>query len=132
MVPRISNFARDRNHRGIFEIVTSENSDRVKGLKHEILLFSGKSVGKIKGQNRRRIVRRVEADDFCVPAIGLRKKVFVRMNQVGQLHPFSIGVLSGAKHMTVQIDRLFREGHDWRDLDAVAVLNLKILQGLVY
>src|SRR5579864_124044 len=128
MIARIPHGSADGDHRRIFEIIASEHSHRVKRLQLKILLFSSESVIQIESENFGRVIRYLQTDDFSVRLVGLGQNVFVRLDQISDLHSLTISIFSGAEDVPVEVDRFIGEGDDRGNLDFVAVLYLEVLQ----
>src|SRR5207245_7588988 len=89
-------------------------------------------VAKIESKHCGCVIRRIQADDLRMAAVGLREKILIRANQVCDLHAIAISVLARAKYVAVKVNRFISEGHDRRDFYLVTVLNLGGLHSLRY
>src|SRR3974390_138022 len=120
-----AHFPADPDGRSGLEIEPAEDSYSVEGRKLRSGLWSLDCRGKIEADHARTEVRRFQTYDLRVMCRWLGQQVFVGCDQVGEFHALAIGVAAGTKYVPLQVDGLFVVGRDGKDMDFIAISNLK-------
>src|ERR1700733_10419671 len=113
-------FAPDAYVRRI-HLIPAEDTDGVKRLQGNAVV-ANQRVRQVELNRLGMKIRGYEANDVALRR-GLRQKVLVRMNDVGQLHAISVREFARPGYMAFYIDGTLAIGQDLCHMDAVTILN---------
>ena len=125
VLARRPNFASHPNRRRRFKIKPAEDADSIEGLQLWTLCGVRESSSQVKALNAWAKVRRIESHNFGIVSGRFRKDIFIRGDEVGQLHAVAEGIASWTQDMSLQVDGVGVIRSDGEDVDQIAVLNLK-------
>jgi len=66
MIAGVPDFARDRDHRRIFEVESTEHADDIERLQHQILIFACECIAQVESEHFGREVWLGEADNLSM------------------------------------------------------------------
>src|SRR5262249_35539785 len=108
-----------------FEVVAAENTNGIEGLEFWRITWRLQCFRKVEAFYRWPKIRVLQANDFRVTRRRLRKKVFIVLHNVSELHPFLVRIPTRAQNVALEINGVPVVRSNWKEMNFIAVLDFE-------